>query len=203
MLVGRRLLFALASTTPGLTASNDVTQLKAGLDSIDDLLNNWNERTLNCRYAEVNKELLGTKKELLEEASKNALMSKNAKTVCKRDPEFVRIIFGLDTVKKKNSVPAMFREVDLEMPTSTLVGADRLIRRNLGAVDDIDAYVAAEEAWLEAMAALDTSSYASGAADFAAIVGGDSSAFLDDTRKATLAARDALRTIVSLLAGSP
>lgn len=195
MIVSRRILLALASTAP----ASDLTQLKAGLAAIDDLVTNWKDRTLNCRYAEVNKELLRTKKELLEEASKNALMSKNAKTICKRDPEFVRVLLGLDTVKKKNSVPAMFREVEVEMPTSTLVGADRLIRRNLVNVDDVDAYVAAEEAWLEAMAAIDTSSYASGAADFGAIVGGDNSAFLDDTRKATLAARDALQIIVTLL----
>jgi len=197
---------------------SDAANLRDGLQRIEALVEDWDAATLNCRFAEVNRDLLQSenKDELLKEATKNALMSKNAKaikTLCKRDPEAVRLILGLDsTLNKKSSVPSMFdertRAEKAEPKKSPLVGADRMIRRARNTVDDDDLvdYVDAEEAWLSAMAQLQSASYASGVADFGAIVStaasnGDAkdSAFLNDAKLATIKARDALRLIVKLL----
>jgi len=203
--------------------SDELPKLKVGLATLEDLVAHWDERTLNCRFAEVNRELLRAdqKKALLEEATKNALMQKDGaavQTVCKRDPEAVRLALGLDDrLREKNGVPAAFAAPGLyaaldtaAAPNTSLRGADAVIRRGLEYVDDdFDEYVAAEEAWLEAISALDTASYASGAADFGAIVSteaGDSdrpgagdARFLDDARRAAVKARAALAVIVGIL----
>lgn len=184
--------------------------LRRGLGELEDLVDNWEERTLNCNYAEVNNDLLGNdrKADLLIEAKKNALMTKDqgaVRRVCKRDPEQVRLVVGLDSkIKEKTGVPTAFstapREVKKE---SSLIGADRLIRQGLDRVDpdNFEDYVEAQEAWLQAISAVDASSYASGAADIGAIISsttGDSQ-FLDETRKSVVKARDALRIIVAIL----
>ena len=195
--------------------SSDLGKLKAGLIALEDLVTNWDERTLNCKYAEVNRELLSKKKELLEEASKNALMSKSdtvTTTLCKRDPEAVRLLLGLDTnIKKKGGVPSAFADKGIyDAPkASTLVGADRIIKRRLKDANDFDAYVEAQEDWLRALSALDSSTYASGAADFSALIvasdGEDRSGsqLLNDAKRNAVQARDAIRIIVKELLPTP
>ena len=176
--------------------------------AIDELLRDWDAKTLNCNYAEVNRELLSKKKELLEEASKNALMSKTAiKTICKRDPEYVRLVLGFDSeVQKKSSVPTMFAEKrPEEQIVSTLVGADSIIKRCLALADDTDTYVAAEEDWLQAIAAADSATYAA-RRDFSSVViasDDDNNTSLNDARRATAKARDALAIIVQELSPPP
>lgn len=207
-LVGNTLLVGRAG------AVDVADQLEAGLATLDELLANWDEATLNCNYAQVNGEILSSKAELLQEAKKNALMSKEGASIrrlCKRDPERVRLVLGLDTsLKAKTGVPSAFAKPGLyqsleeaRQSKSALVGADRLIRRGLDQVSEgLEEYVAAEEAWLEAIAAIDAASYASGAADLGAIVAaGDEgdAVFLAEARRSAAQARDALRTIVAIL----
>ena len=207
------------------SAAADLALLRRGLRDLEGLVDNWQERTVNCKYAEVNRNLLGasSKAELLEESKKNALIAKNSKavqTLCKRDPEVVRQVLGLDgRLNQKGGPPAAFapgafRETKAaaEDPNSALVDADRMIKRGLKVIDDdLDAYVEAEEAWLQAISAVDAASYTSGSADFGSIVSTASdgstkdSALLEDARRAAIQARDALRTIVRILnkAASP
>lgn len=201
--------------------SEDLKALEVGLEALNDLLMNWDEQTLNCNYAEVNSELLSSrrKSDLLEEAKKNALMQKEGTSIrrlCKRDPEKVRITLGLDSrLNAKSGVPSAFAAPGMykslneaSRTNSPLVNADRLIRRGLEVIDDkLEEYVAAEEEWLQAISALDSASYASGAADFGAIVStsaiagstGDDARFLAEAKRAAVKARDALTVIVGIL----
>lgn len=197
----------------------DLVLLEAGLGDLDGLLSQWKERTTNCKYAEVNRELLsaGNKQELLAASSENALIAKNGKavkTLCKRDPEVVRLVLGLDGKMNKKSAPmlapAANREarLDAEDRKAPLADADRMIRRQLKTFDgDLEAYVDAEERWLRAIATVDSSTYASGVADFGATVstGGSNadSALLDAAKAAALDARNALQDIVRLLKAAP
>ena len=95
----------------------------------------WDEATLNCNYAEVNRELLASdnKEALLSAASESALFAKGTTTkqLCKRDPEVVRKVMGLtDNIKGKSGPPAMFAEKGIYREDETewfLRDADKLI----------------------------------------------------------------------------
>mgnify|MGYP004087414357 FL=1 len=207
---------AAADSTPAA----DLALLRRGLADLEALVDNWQERTVNCKYAEVNRGLLETsaKQELLVESTKNALVVKNSKavkTLCKRDPEVVRQVMGLDgKLNAKGGPPAAFapgasREIKSAAadPNSPLVDADRMIKRGLKTIDDdLEAYIEAEELWLQAISTVDAASYTSGSADFGSIVSTASdgsakdSALLEDARRGAIQARDALRCIVGILA---
>mmetsp|Transcript_8980 Transcript_8980/g.11318 ORF Transcript_8980/g.11318 Transcript_8980/m.11318 type:complete len:267 (+) Transcript_8980:53-853(+) len=211
----------IPSFANAIAVEEDRSKLKVGLEALNDLIENWETKTLNCNFAEIDPSLLAVsnKDELLKKATTNALMQKDSSVIltkCKRDPEIVRLVLGLDTkLNKKGGVPAAFAKPglyqQLESPDSTLVGADKIIRRLLPVANDIDVYINAEEEWLQAISTIDSASYASGAADFGAIVSttvdtfsssgikNSDSKFLDETKAALLKARDALTIIVSEL----
>ena len=92
-------------------ADDDLATLRRGLLDLEDLVQNWKERTTNCNYAEVNRDLLGSqnKAALLKQASENAAVAKGSavKTLCKRDPEAVRRILGLDGKLNAKSAPLL------------------------------------------------------------------------------------------------
>ena len=108
--LGTQVAGAAADSTPAA----DLALLRRGLADLEALVDNWQERTVNCKYAEVNRGLLETsaKQELLVESTKNALVVKNSKavkTLCKRDPEVVRQVMGLDgKLNAKGGPPAAF-----------------------------------------------------------------------------------------------
>ena len=195
----------------------DAARLARGLRDLDALVGDWKGGTTDCRYADVNRRLLAAdaKADLLREATTNALMNKSGASVtvsCRRDPEAARLVFGLDSKRRTQTGPLLGRAPGAAAAPvpDALRGADRAIaraRRTLVDADDLGAFVAAEEAWLEAVAALDGATYASGASDIGALgvasagegaAGG--AALLDGTaRDSAVNARDALRTVVSLL----
>ena len=45
---------------PARAADDDLPTLRRGLLDLEDLVQNWKERTTNCNYAEVNRDLLGS-----------------------------------------------------------------------------------------------------------------------------------------------
>lgn len=103
---------ARASAAESSYSKADFTRLKRGLYQLEVLLDQWDEATLNCNYAEVNKDLLSSdnKQALLSAASESALFAKGTttKNICKRDPEVVRKVMGLtDSIRGKNGPPAM------------------------------------------------------------------------------------------------
>ena len=51
-----------AQLTPAQAADDDLPTLRRGLLDLEDLVQNWKERTTNCNYAEVNRDLLGSQK---------------------------------------------------------------------------------------------------------------------------------------------
>ena len=205
----------------------DLARLKLGLKQLSQLLDNWNEATLNCNYAEVNRGLLATenKEELLDAASTSALFNKGKtmKTLCKRDAEVVRSIMGVASEKlTKAGPPAAFaakglyasldqqNEINNARP---LTGIDPVIKRGFKAVEDPESYLDAMERWAQAKAGLVATSYASGVADFSSIMAaegdagdgsgeGDTSSdpsYLESSRKYCIEARAALQDIVVLL----
>lgn len=191
----------------------DLDQLTIGLGQLDDLLENWDAATLNCNYAEVNRRLLQTenKQELLDEALTNSLISKNSRavtTVCKRDPEEVRRILGIDTSIRPKSGPAFGGVKAVEYAPAALVRADKRIRRGYRRLEGkagAEDYIEAEEAWLSSQSGLQSLTYAAGAADIGSVVAVDpgdedsASSFLDQSRQYATDSRTALRTIVRLL----
>ena len=100
-----------AQLAPARAADDDLPTLRRGLLDLEDLVQNWKERTTNCNYAEVNRDLLGSqnKAALLKQASENAAVAKGSavKTLCKRDPEAVRRILGLDGKLNAKSAPLL------------------------------------------------------------------------------------------------
>ena len=202
----------------------DLIRLKLGLQQLTQLLDNWNEVTLNCNYAEVNRGLLATenKEELLDAASQSALFNKGktTKTLCKRDAELVRSIMGIASEKRsKAGPPAMFASKGLyesleqqnELNSARpLNGIDPIIERGFKVTEEPDMYIEAMERWSQAKSGLVAASYASGVADYGSIIaaeGGDGSgqgdaddpSYLESARKYCIAARVALKDIIRLL----
>eukprot|EP00617_Octactis_speculum_P005464 CAMPEP_0185776514 /NCGR_PEP_ID=MMETSP1174-20130828/85918_1 /TAXON_ID=35687 /ORGANISM="Dictyocha speculum, Strain CCMP1381" /LENGTH=204 /DNA_ID=CAMNT_0028464495 /DNA_START=173 /DNA_END=787 /DNA_ORIENTATION=- len=192
---------------------DDISRLKLGLAQLDILLADWDSATLNCKYAEVNKQLLEDKNKeaLLDAATQNAMFDKGStKSICKRDPEIVRLVLGLtDKIKGKSGPPAMFATPGIYRTDETefyLVGADKLIEMGLKTLDDnFDAYVSAQERWIEAKSALNGMSYVSGVADLGAILQASdakspsNSGYLDASKLYAEQCRDSLKIVVGLL----
>ena len=196
------------------TEEEDLGRLREGLRQLTILLENWDEATLNCKYAEVNRELLTAdkKEELLDAASKSVLFNKGnaTKTLCKRDAEIVRYVMGVGGEKnKKSGPPVMFAargiyDKDKEMP-QPLLNVEPVIKRGfLYLSDNQDAYLEASENWSRAKSGLSANSYASGVADMSSIIStsegkDESSSYLETSRKFAVAAKEALGEIVQLL----
>ena len=165
---------------PAYAADDDLPTLRRGLLDLEDLVQNWKERTTNCNYAEVNRDLLGSqnKAALLKQASENAAVAKGSavKTLCKRDPEAVRRILGLDGKLNAKSAPllapgaARQERLNAEDQNAALADADRMIRKGLEFTSDLDGYVEANEKWLRAVSAIDSATYSSRSQDLGAVI---------------------------------
>ena len=199
---------AVQLAPPALAADDDLATLQRGLLDIEDLVQNWKERTTNCNYAEVNRELLGSqnKQALLKQASENAAVSKGnaVKTLCKRDPEAVRLILGLDGKLNAKNAPLLApgagrqERLNAEDRKAPLADSDKMIKKGLEYVSDLDAYVDATETWLQSIASIDSATYSSRSQDMAAITGQGDAQVLDSALANVICARDALRTVVQL-----
>lgn len=215
------LLPADASVVHEDVVSSDFNRMRAGLIQLTYVIDNWDSLTLNCKYAEVNKDLLGSsrKSDLLEAASSSALFNKNGdttRTLCKRDSEVIRYVFGLGGEKnQKSGPPAMFSEggiYDTRNSPRPLFGIEPVIKRGFeSAGDGSEEYLDAMERWGVAKAGLSANSYASGVADFASINGAvngvsttseannGGSSYLETSRRYAIAAQTALGDMVALI----
>ena len=195
---------------PAQAADDDLPTLRRGLLDLEDLVQNWKERTTNCNYAEVNRDLLGAqnKAALLKQASENAAVAKGSavKTLCKRDPEAVRRILGLDGKLNAKSAPLLApgaarqeRRI-AEDQNAALADADRMIRKGLEFTSDLDGYVEANEKWLRAVSAIDSATYSSRSQDLGAVISttAGGAEVLDSALSSVVEARDALRVVVKL-----
>jgi len=231
-LTGASTSIASSGVAPALaapdSASADTLKLRQGLDQLTFLLDNWVEATTNCKYAEVNKELLSAenKEELLDAAAKSVLFDKGktSRTLCKRDAEALRFIMAVGSSKNsKSGPPAMFAQRgmyasvngvgSLSSGPQPLLNADSAIQRGFTRLQDEnvqDEYLVAMEAFSAAKSALSAASYASGVADYSSVVsaqdssgdgeaGGTDTSFLESSRVSAVAAQKALTTIVRLL----
>jgi hypothetical protein len=232
LLAGASTSIASISVAPALAApdssSADTLKLRQGLGQLTFLLDNWVEATTNCKYAEVNKELLSVenKEELLDAAAKSVLFDKGktSRTLCKRDAEALRFIMAVGSSKNsKSGPPAMFAQKgmyasvngasSLSSGPQPLLNADSAIQRGFTRLQDENAqdeYLVAMEAFSAAKSALSAASYASGVADYSSVVsaqdtsgdgedGGTDTSFLESSRVSAVAAQKALTTIVRLL----
>lgn len=180
---------------------NDPQRLKLGLREVNFLLNNWEEKTVYCNFGEFQNELLApeNKEKLFKAAAEFSILdydkSKTMNVKCKRDPQVVRAFLGLT-------------------PDNLLLNkADVLMRRPgiMNLIDDgkIDDYLEAVEVFTQAVANVDTLSYEA-RTDFAstetAIKGDDSkftstsNDYLAQSKISVISARDALKTVVDILA---
>ena len=209
-------------------SSADTVRLRQGLDQLSFLLDHWVEATTNCKYAEVNKELLSAenKEELLDAAAKSVLFdkSKTSKALCKRDAEALRFVMAVGGNKNaKSGPPVMFAQRGMYASVNgagamssgpqPLLNADSAIQRGFARLQDEgaqDEYLVAMETFSAAKSALAAASYASGVADFSSVVaaqdlstdansGGVDTSFLESARVSAVAAQEALVTIVRLL----
>ena len=195
---------------PAHAADADLPTLRRGLLDLEDLVQNWKERTTKCNYAEVNRDLLGSqnKAALLKQASENAAVAKGSavKTLCKRDPEAVRRILGLDGKLNAKSAPllapgaARQERLNAEDQNAALADADRMIRKGLEFTSDLDGYVEANEKWLRAVSAIDSATYSSRSQDLGAVISttAGGAEVLDSALSSVVEARDALRVVVKL-----
>eukprot|EP00746_Dinoflagellata_sp_MGD_P034862 gnl/MRDRNA2_/MRDRNA2_18339_c0_seq2.p1 gnl/MRDRNA2_/MRDRNA2_18339_c0~~gnl/MRDRNA2_/MRDRNA2_18339_c0_seq2.p1 ORF type:complete len:300 (+),score=46.13 gnl/MRDRNA2_/MRDRNA2_18339_c0_seq2:187-1086(+) len=202
-----------AATKEVFDAEADVARLKLGIRQLSVLLDDWNNATLNCNYAEFN--YIQDKDELIKISGESALFSKGSavKTVCKRDSELVRSIMGVAGEKKSKSGPpaamvtkglyAALGQENAINDARPLKGIDAVIKRGLGFTDDPDLYVDAMERWSRAKSGFVAGSYSSGsniASRVMAVEADDApDQSLEASRRYCVAARDALSDIVRLL----
>lgn len=126
----------------------DVKKLQIGLRSLNDLIDNWDDQTTECNFAEVTRELLETKNKaaLLEAAKTNALFNKDVSMVvkCKRNPAPIRVSMGFD---------------DFEHPLYGSTATVARCRSRVADPDALDAYIDAEETWNQVYNSAKTMSY--------------------------------------------
>ena len=75
--------------------TKDVLKLRVGLKGLNFVLDNWEDETTKCNYAQLDRALLAKdkKEELLEAATTNALFDKDNKYMiikCKRNPGAIK-----------------------------------------------------------------------------------------------------------------
>lgn len=127
--------YAVEVAYPSEFSVNDPRRLKQGLQQLDYLLANWEEKTTYCNFGELQRELLyvENKAKLVKIAGGTGLLdydkSKTMNVRCRKDPDMVRAYIGL---KPENP---------------TLANADKLMRRVDVAdlVDDLEKYDEAVE----------------------------------------------------------
>jgi hypothetical protein len=118
--------------------ADNLELLRSALRSIDELFAGWAERTTNCKFGEVRRELLETqnKEALLKAAETMALFDKEKTmvTLCKRDPSPIQDVMNGGAVRAVSD--AARRELA------------RVTALDEGAGDiDADAFIGALERW--------------------------------------------------------
>lgn len=133
---------------------DDVTRLKKGLKEVNFLLDNWEKKTTYCNFGEVTNEFMAADKkaDLIKEAAAGGLLdydkSATMNVRCKRDPQVVRAFVGLS----EDVNPTLYKAEKLMKDPKTL----DLLQDDV----DIDAYFNDVESYAEALAEVDSVSYA-------------------------------------------
>eukprot|EP00953_Heterococcus_sp_UTEX-ZZ885_P032291 16869-Heterococcus_DN1.PRE.1 len=131
-----------------------IRKLKVALSGLDDLLDNWQEYTTDCRFADVDRTLLEgkNKAKLLRAATTNALFDKtDAVMSCKRNASKVRDRLGFTT------------------SDTPLYGAELLMQKAAKLIanpDATDSYLSAVEEFQQAMLAADSTARLAAVGDF-------------------------------------
>lgn len=171
-----------------------VDSIQEATKTLQLLLDNWENAVIDCRYADVPRELLETKnkQELLEKASTFALFDKSVSVVtCKTNNKNIRDYLG-----KTGKGPVVGLEKKLEK-------AVRLV----GDPDDLDNFVVAIESIQQSLSKAGVYSYTAGS-DYNAINNFEKeetadilkvNANLIETKQAIQAAVDGLNLIIAIL----
>jgi hypothetical protein len=92
--------------------TKDVLKLRVGLKGLNFVLENWEDETTKCNYAQLDRALLARdkKEELLEAATTNALFDKDNKYMiikCKRNPGAIKEVAAFITyiIQRHSAVP--------------------------------------------------------------------------------------------------
>lgn len=183
------------------STENELSRLKNGLKQLNYLLSHWEEKTSYCNFGEFQRELLlpENKEKLMKAAAEGGLLdydkSATMNVMCRQDPEMVRAFVGL----KEDNPTLRNAETLLRKPT-TLQQIDS---------DSLDMYIDAVEAYAQAIAEVGSLTYEA-RTDFlsqetnskealAAQRAEGRSNYLEQSRYAVIAARDALQSIVNML----
>ncbi len=134
--------------------TNDLRRLKVGLKNVNNLIDNWIDKTTYCNFGEVQRKMMeaGEKELLLKNAAEGGLLdydkSKTMDVLCKRDPQIVRAYLGLEP----------------STGNTVLYKAEKLMKNSIATdkvdPDMIDSYFEAIERYSEAIAAADSLAYA-------------------------------------------
>ena len=156
----------LRAAAEGEELKRDMLRLKVGLKGLNYLLDNWDNETTQCNYAQLDRALLAKDKkaELLEAATTNALFDKDNKYMiikCKRTPGSVKEYLGL-----ASTADPLYRAPDMIKRCRKLVSDDA-----------IDAYVEAEEAFSQVLSSAGSMTYAAMGGGGRAGAGADFSTF--------------------------
>lgn len=182
----------------------DMLKLKIGLKGLDYLLENWENETTKCNFAQLDRALLAKdrKADLLEAATTNALFDKDNKYMiikCKRNPGAIKEYLGLASTEDP-----LYRAPDMIKRCRKLVSDE-----------NIEAYVEAEEAFSQLISSAGSMTYAAMGGGGRAGAGADFSTFnefkkgekqdprdvkfLTGARNDIVSARDILQVIVTAL----
>jgi len=182
----------LLGLTPASAAEDKLlARLQSGLDGLDYLIENWEEETTECIYADVPRELLETKNKeaLLKAATKFALYDKSDSTVsCKRTAKPIRKYLGLTS-----SDTPLYKIDFLLQKASSRVDPDML-----------DDYISATEVWSQLISSADSQAYVSSKGDYASFGevkkgDDDEGSYLGQARKDIIQARAVLKTLIDAL----
>jgi len=136
--------------------SNPTERLGKGLSTLEALLRNWDNVTVDCSYAEIPREILESKnkEKLLLQATQNALFDKSSSiNVCKSTVRVVRQQLG-------TTADSPLSRID------RVLGDPALLARV--APEDGDTFVDVSERLQAALRAADAAAFASEASDFSA-----------------------------------
>ena len=179
---------------PACTQADDagaLAKLEATLVNIQTVLDRWDDFTIECNYAEADREMMQNKTKLLEKASvKGAYMKDKSvvRNLCKINTRRLNTYYAADGPPQKSVKLLSSPEV-----------TDR--------VEDLDGWITLCERYERAVSGARAASYDSGASDFSANTGFEkgtqaSAPELDQARALTEEARDALTQILRAV-GAP
>mmetsp|Transcript_66505 Transcript_66505/g.110588 ORF Transcript_66505/g.110588 Transcript_66505/m.110588 type:complete len:225 (+) Transcript_66505:3-677(+) len=194
---GATLFSPLLPTQAAASINSPKAQLQGALQVLETVIERWDELTLECNYADVDRELLATanKKKLLEKAGGNYQKDSSVvKNTCRSSGAPIRQYMGLS-----GNGPLARTRALLQQPGTLL---DVLVDER-----QVDTFIAAAERFEQASIGANAAAFTSGVGDMSGQNGFEKGSILTSpnlkrAKELAIDARDSLRELVSLVSST-